>query len=56
VDLGVTDNTYTMLSFSRRGGTYRVRLHHMFLAAPGDLVELLGRYIKGDHRQALIHA
>src|SRR5262249_3482385 len=37
VELNVTDNTYTMISFSRRGGAYRVRLHHMFLWLPEPL-------------------
>lgn len=48
VELEITDNTYTMISFSRRNGGYRVRLHHMFLGAPDHIVHRLAGYIRGD--------
>jgi hypothetical protein len=45
----VTDNVHTMLSFSRRPGGLEVRLHHMFLHAPEHVLEALGIYIRcGD--------
>lgn len=45
LEVKVTDNVHTMLSFSRRQGVLVVRLHHMFLVAPEPIVEALGRYI-----------
>lgn len=52
VTLEVTDNTYTMVSFTRRGAGYRVRLHHMFLRAPAPILPVLAQYIRGDDRAA----
>jgi len=52
VRVEITDNTYTMISFSRRAGAYCVRLHHMFLTAPPPVVETLAGYIRGDDRRA----
>jgi hypothetical protein len=47
----VTDNTHTMLSFGRRAGVLQVRLHHMFLAAPQEVVGALADYVRsGDPR------
>lgn len=43
----VTDNVHTMISFGRRAVGLEVRLHHMFLAAPPDVVDALARYIEG---------
>jgi hypothetical protein len=48
VDVAITDNTHTMVAFSRQGRRYRVRLHHMFLRASPEVVAALGRYIRGD--------
>ncbi len=48
VTISVTDNTHTMISFKRRRGEYRVRLHHMFLAAPEPVVSALAAYLR-DH-------
>jgi hypothetical protein len=49
VALRFTDNRRTMLSFRRRGAVRDVRLHHMFLDAPPQIVEALGRYLaRGD--------
>jgi hypothetical protein len=44
--LDITDNTHTMISFKRRQGEYRVRMHHMFLAAPEPVVTALASYIR----------
>lgn len=52
VEVEVTDNTYTMISFSRRGAAYRVRVHHMFVGADDALLERLAGYIRGDDRAA----
>ncbi len=52
VEVEVTDNTYTMISFTRRRGGYGVRLHHMFLGAPDDILERLAAYVRGHDRQA----
>jgi hypothetical protein len=44
--LGITDNRFTMISVRReRGPVYRVRLHHMFVAAPPPVTRALARYI-----------
>ena len=47
VSLSIHDNTHTMISFQRRRGEYRLRLHHMFLAASEPLVTALAAYVKG---------
>src|SRR2546423_4275766 len=47
--LAVTDNRHSMVSYARRGGTLRARLHMVFLDAPPAIQEALGRYIvRGD--------
>jgi hypothetical protein len=47
------DNTHTMLTYQRRRGVWRVRIHHMFVAAPENVIEALGRYIRtGDTRSS----
>jgi len=52
VDLELTNNTYTMITFSRRGAIFHLRLHHMFLSADEEIVEALAKYVGGDDRQA----
>jgi hypothetical protein len=47
IAIRVTDNVHTMISFSRRAIGLEVRLHHMFLAAPPEVVDALARYIDG---------
>lgn len=54
LDLEITDNSYTMVSFSQRHGAYRVRLHRMFLAASDTVVATLVGYINDTDRQASI--
>ncbi len=50
-DLVVTDNRRTMISTKRRGERVEVRLHHMFLDAPDEIVEELLSYLaEGDPR------
>jgi hypothetical protein len=49
VVLAVTDNRHSMVSYARRGGILRARLHLMFLDAPAAVQEALVRYIaRGD--------
>lgn len=48
VQIEITDNTYTMISFSRRAGAYSVRLHHMFLKASDTIVSTIAGYIRDD--------
>lgn len=50
-DLVVTDNRRTMISTKRQGDRLQVRLHHMFLDAPDEVVEELLSYLaEGDAR------
>jgi hypothetical protein len=44
VTLTIHDNRSTMVSFRRAGGGLQVRLHHMFLEAPGDVVRALAAF------------
>ncbi|MCI0572457.1 MAG: hypothetical protein L0Y66_17010 [Myxococcaceae bacterium] len=45
----IHDNTHTMVTYQRRGGVWRVRLHHMFLAASDEVVAALAAFIRtGD--------
>jgi hypothetical protein len=44
VRLLVHDNRSTMVSWRRRGGLLRYRVHHLFLDAPGDVVEALAAF------------
>lgn len=46
--LVVTDNTHTMISFTRRRGSWRIRLHHMFLMATDEVLDALAGYVRGD--------
>lgn len=50
--LSVTDNRRTMISSSRRAGTLRLRLHHMFLDADPFTLAALGRYLRDGDRHA----
>ncbi len=44
VRLVVHDNRSTMVSFRRAGGLLRYRIHHMFLDAPGEVVDALAAF------------
>lgn len=53
--LAVTDNRHSMVSYARRGGILRARLHLMFLDAPAAVQEALVRYIvRGDREASLV--
>lgn len=52
VRLAVTDNRSTMVSFRRRPGALSVRLHHMFLEAPDEVVLAVADYAVRGRRQA----
>jgi hypothetical protein len=53
--LAVTDNRHSMVSYARRGGILRARLHMMFLDAPPSIQEALVRYIvRGDNQASQI--
>lgn len=55
LQLTITDNRAVMISVQRdtRRRIYRVRLHHLFVDAPPDVLRLLGRYIAlGDKRSS----
>jgi len=47
VQLTLTDNTSTMVSFRRRGGLLYLRLHHIFLDAPREVLHALAQYVGG---------
>lgn len=46
------DNTHTMLTYQRHRGAWRLRLHHMFVAAPESVVEALAAYIRSGDPEA----
>jgi hypothetical protein len=51
----IHDNTHTMVSFVRISRGWRLRLHHMFLAAPEEVVGALARYIRsGEVRSSQV--
>jgi hypothetical protein len=53
--LAVTDNRHSMVTYVRRGGILRARLHMMFLDAPPAVQEALVRYIvRGDREASLV--
>ncbi|HYZ88349.1 MAG TPA: SprT-like domain-containing protein [Myxococcales bacterium] len=51
VDVHLTDNAWTMVSFKRLQGRVRFRLHHMFSAANDDVVRALAGFT-GRNRRA----
>lgn len=55
VILSITDNRHSMIHATRRTGVLRVRLHHMFLDAPGSVVEALVRFVLYRDREASNH-
>jgi hypothetical protein len=55
VILSITDNRHSMIHATRRTGLLRVRLHHMFLDAPGSVVEALVRFLLFRDRDASAH-
>ena len=55
VAVEIHDNTHTMLTFQRNRSLWRLRLHHMFLAAPDEVLQSLARYVKLGDAQASAH-
>ncbi len=47
VRVTIHDNRSTMVSFRRRTGEVHYRVHHMFLDAPGDVVDALAAFAGG---------
>ena len=52
VRLAITDNRSTVISYRRRPGALALRVHHMFLQAPQDVVEALADYAGRGHKRA----
>lgn len=53
VSVAIHDNTHTMVTFQKKrtvgSSVWRLRLHHMFLAAPDSVLVALARYVRdGD--------
>ncbi|MGZ6077841.1 MAG: hypothetical protein ACXWK6_08540 [Myxococcaceae bacterium] len=46
VSVDVHDNTHTMVTFERVRGGWRLRVHHMFLAAPEEVVTALAEFVR----------
>lgn len=55
VSLSIHDNTHTMVTYQRRRGAWHLRLHHMFLASPDEVVVALAQYVqKGDAESSAV--
>jgi hypothetical protein len=52
VELRLTDNRRTMISWAASAGVVRLRLHHMFARAPEPVVEALAGTLSGRSRAA----
>lgn len=52
VKLVVNDNRSTMVSYHREAGELTLRLHHMFLDAPDEVVQALADYAGRGRRRA----
>lgn len=52
IELEITDNTYTMISYTRSAEGIRVRLHHMFLLADEEVFTHVAGYVRGEGRLA----
>ncbi len=50
--LSITDNRHSIITHRVQRGTLHVRVHHMFLAAPGPVVDALVRYVTRGDRDA----
>jgi hypothetical protein len=51
----IHDNTHTMVTFQRRHGTWRLRLHHMFLAASDQVLTALTRFVRDADPEGSTH-
>jgi hypothetical protein len=47
VSVEVHDNTHTMVTFRRVKGKWHLRLHHMFLASPEEVLVALAEFVRG---------
>src|SRR6516165_2419284 len=55
VTVEVHDTTHTMVTFERVRRGWRIRLHHMFLAAPEDVVTALAEFVRSaDARSSAV--
>ena len=49
VAVEIHDNTHTMITFQRQRALFRLRLHHMFMAAPDEVLQALADFVRlGD--------
>jgi len=55
VAVEVHDNTHTMVTFERTRRGWHIRVHHMFLAAPEDVVTALAEFVRSaDARSSAV--
>ncbi len=54
VAVEIHDNTHTMLTFQRQRALWRLRLHHMFLAAPDDVLQALADFVRHGDAEASV--
>jgi predicted metal-dependent hydrolase len=54
VAIEIHDNTHTMLTFQRQRAKFRLRLHHMFLAAPDDVLQALADFVRQGDTEASV--
>lgn len=52
VHVELHDNTHTMLTYVRHRGAWQMRLHHMFVAAPDEILAALSAFVKTGDPQA----
>jgi AraC-like DNA-binding protein len=52
VAVEIHDNTHTMITFQRHRALYRVRLHHMFMAAPDEVLQALADFVRHGDAEA----
>src|SRR5271170_7821056 len=52
--LSITDNRHSMISHSTERGVLQVRIHHMFLDAPPDVLDMLVLYLTRGDRLASV--
>jgi hypothetical protein len=52
--LSITDNRHSMISHSTERGVLHVRIHHMFLDAPSDVLDMLVLYLTRGDRLASV--
>jgi hypothetical protein len=52
VILSITDNRHSIITHRVQKGTLHARVHHMFLDAPGHVVDALVRYVTRGERDA----